>query len=121
MCFNNDEDVASTTSDDFIVVSKVFDLDTPLDEEEIRRRLGNFNSSSNFSNMSSLGLSSAIIKLPPSAFSMQVEQLKLERHQQVDGEEDSENFSENEQFEDAERYTKQFVSILYKCYYTSSL
>ena len=35
----NNEDVSSTTSDDFIVVSKVFDLDTPLDEDEIRRRL----------------------------------------------------------------------------------
>jgi len=33
------EEVSSTVSDDFIVVSKVFDLDTPLDHHEIRKRL----------------------------------------------------------------------------------
>lgn len=33
------EEGSSVTSEDFIVVSKVFDLDTPLDRDEIRKRL----------------------------------------------------------------------------------
>ena len=69
---NVDEEVSSTTSDDFIVVSKVFDLNTPLDEREIRRRLQNKDKVSR----------SVVQSTTPSAFSMHVEQLKLEQQQQ---------------------------------------
>ena len=104
VCYSNefnhlDEEVSSTTSDDFIVVSKVFDLNTPLDEDAIRRRLQSYNSTNN-------GVVSIEThgndKIIPSAFSMQVEQLKLEQQQQHESDDSSSGDDEDEEGDDNE-------------------
>lgn len=108
VCYSNqlDEEASSTTSDDFIVVSKVFDLNTPLDEDEIRRRLQSYNSTNNGV---VLPETRSDDKLVPSAFSMHVEQLKLEQQQQKSdqsssSDDDGENSEEEEEENSTERY-----------------
>lgn len=95
---NLDEEVSSTTSDDFIVVSKVFDLNTPLDEDEIRRRLQPYNGTNG------VGPNEAHYgdDLVHSAFSMHVEQLKLEQQQDQEGDASSSDDDEDEKEDDDE-------------------
>lgn len=76
----NQDDVSSTTSDDFIVVSKVFDLSTPLDEDEIRKRL-------KYEFVNHMGDLSDVVG--PSAFSMHVN----EQMNRTEDEDDDDNDS----------------------------
>ena len=123
VCYSNefnhlDEEVSSTTSDDFIVVSKVFDLNTPLDEDAIRRRLQSYNSTNN-------GVVSTEThgndKMVPSAFSMHVEQLKSEQQQHESDESSSDDEDEeDDDNEDTEEDEESSSERYYNCLlYTS--